>query len=115
MYIFLKYVINVFGFLRNRSQFWVLIVIFVLNASELIRNGYYYPWSVTSVNICCAVLFVSCPNGYGVIITYEADIRRRVKFRYYYSFQNTRLRRKTSQCWPPAAGLATAEQASLRM
>jgi hypothetical protein len=30
MDIFLKYIINVCGFLRNRSQFWVFIVIFVL-------------------------------------------------------------------------------------
>jgi hypothetical protein len=30
MYRFLKYIIIVCGFLRNRSQFWVFIVIFVL-------------------------------------------------------------------------------------
>jgi len=39
MYIFLKYTINFCGFLRNRSQFRVFIVIFVLSASKLIRNG----------------------------------------------------------------------------
>jgi len=55
MYIFLKYIINVCGFLRNRSQFWVFIVIFVLNASKLIRNGFYYLRSIKSVKICCPV------------------------------------------------------------
>jgi len=51
--VFLKYIINVCGFLRNRSQFWILIVIFVLSASKLIRNGYCYLRSITSVKICC--------------------------------------------------------------
>ena len=36
MFIFLKYIINVCGFLRNRSQFLVFIVIFVLSASKLV-------------------------------------------------------------------------------
>jgi len=58
MYIFLKYIINVCGFLRNRSQFRVFIVIFVLSASKLIRDGYYYLRSITSVKICCPVLVV---------------------------------------------------------
>jgi cation transport ATPase len=59
MYVFLKYIINVCGFLRNCSQFWVFIVIFVLSASKLIRNGYYYRRSFRSVNICCPVLWMS--------------------------------------------------------
>jgi hypothetical protein len=57
MYILLKYIINVCGFLRNRGQFWVFIVIFVLSASKLIRNGYYYLRSLRSVKICCPVVF----------------------------------------------------------
>jgi len=56
MYIFLKYIINVCGFLRNRSQFWVFIVVFVLIASKLIRNDYYYLRSITSVRIYCPSL-----------------------------------------------------------
>jgi len=60
MYIFLKYIINVCRLRRNRSQFWVFIVIFVLSASKLIRNGYYYLRSVTSVKICCLVLLTNC-------------------------------------------------------
>jgi len=58
MYIFLKYIKNVCGFLRNRSQFCVFIVIFVLSASKLIRNGYYHPRIMKSVKICCPVLVV---------------------------------------------------------
>jgi len=58
MYIFLKYITNVRGFLRNRSQFLVFIVIFVLSSSILIRNDYYYLRSITSVkNLLCSVIF----------------------------------------------------------
>ena len=56
LYIFLKYIRIVCGFLRNRSQFWVFIVIFQLRALKLIRNGYYYLRSIKSVKICCPVL-----------------------------------------------------------
>jgi len=56
MYIFLTYIINVCGFLRNRSQFWVFMVIYVFSASKLIRNCYKYLRSITSVKICCPVL-----------------------------------------------------------
>ena len=56
MDIFLKYIKKVCGYLRKRSQFWVFNVIFVLSASKLIRNGYYYPRSKRSVKICCPVL-----------------------------------------------------------
>jgi len=52
MYIFLKYTIHFCGFLRNRSQFRVFIVIFMLRASKLIRNDYCYFRSITSVKIC---------------------------------------------------------------
>jgi len=55
---FLKYLINVCGSLKNRSKFWVSIVIFVPSASKLIRNSYYYLRSTTSVKICCPVLSV---------------------------------------------------------
>jgi len=58
MYIFLKYVTNVFGFIKNRCQFWVFIVIFVLSASILVSNGYYYLRSIKSVKICCPVLYL---------------------------------------------------------
>jgi len=56
MYTFLKYIINVSGFRRNRSKFWVFIVTFALIASKLIRNGYYYLRNIKSVEICCPVL-----------------------------------------------------------
>jgi len=55
MYTYLKCILNVCWFLRNRSQFWVFIVIFVLSASKLIRNGYYYLRSIRSLKICCPV------------------------------------------------------------
>jgi len=62
MYIFLKYIINVCGFLRNHSQFWVFIIIFMLSGLILIRNGYYYFRSITSVKICCPVYSVYVPH-----------------------------------------------------
>ena len=50
-------IINACGFLRNRSQFCVFIVIFVLSASKLIRNGCYYRRNITSAKICCPVKY----------------------------------------------------------
>ena len=55
MCIFLKYVKNVCGFLKNRSQFWVFIDTFVLSASKLIRNGYCYLRSTKSVKTSCPI------------------------------------------------------------
>ena len=49
-------IINVCGYRINRSQFGVFIVIRVLSASKLMRNGYYYVRSMTSVKICCPVI-----------------------------------------------------------
>jgi hypothetical protein len=51
-YLFLKHIINVCGFLRNSSHFWVSFAIFVLSASKLIRHSYYYLRSIRSVKIC---------------------------------------------------------------
>jgi len=56
MYIFLKYIINVCGLLRNRSQFSVFVVIFVLSALKLTRSSYYYLRSITSVKMCYPVV-----------------------------------------------------------
>ena len=74
MYIFLKYVINVWGFLRSRSQFWNFIVIFMLSASKLKIYGYYYRRSIRSVKICCPVNYpeITCwsPNN-----TYTLSLR----------------------------------------
>ena len=55
---FLKYIINVCVFLRNRNQFSVFLVIFVFSASKLIRNGYYCLRIITTVKICCPLLRV---------------------------------------------------------
>ena len=71
LYIFLKYVINVCGFLRNRSQFCVFLVIFVLSASKLIRNCYYYLRSIKSIKICCPVLSVMMQHRLPVYTTWH--------------------------------------------
>jgi hypothetical protein len=49
-------IINVGRFLRNHSQFCVFIVVFVLSASKLIRNGYSYLRSMKSVKSSCPLL-----------------------------------------------------------
>jgi len=53
LYRFVKCVINICRFRRNRSQFWVFIF---PSFSKLIRNGYYYVRSMTSVNVCCPLI-----------------------------------------------------------
>jgi len=64
MDIFLKYIMNVCRFLRNRSQFCFFIVIFELSTWKVIRNGYYYLRSTMSVKICFLVqLLISKLNG----------------------------------------------------
>jgi hypothetical protein len=50
-----KHIISVCGYLRNRSQFSVFIVIYVLSTSILIRDGYYYLRSKISLKIFCPV------------------------------------------------------------
>ena len=58
IYVSLKYIINFCGFLKNRSQFCVFIVIFVLRASKLITNGYFHLRCIRTLKICCPMLFL---------------------------------------------------------
>ena len=55
MYILLYYIRNYCGFLRNRSQFCVFIVIFVFSTLKSLRNGYFNLRGMTFIKICCPV------------------------------------------------------------